>query len=179
MFNEAAEVFFKISNPDAIIYMLFFNACAGIGTKNVLSLIEKVLSTVPKYYCEDTRILIAVFDAYIKCGDLLNAEKVFSKMKRTVKSYGNLMNAYNKNNQSNRTLRLYEQMKIDDIQPNSFIYVLLINACANIGILSISQSIYNQISSNFLTHTYIQNALIDMWVRLLINLYCLFLFKEI
>jgi len=169
MFQEAIDLFFTISNPNDLNFMLFFNACAGIGTKNALPLIEKGLSTVPKYYCEDARILIAVFDAYVKCGDLLNAEKVLSKMKRTVKSYGNLMNAYNEDDQPDKTLNLYNRMTHDRIEPNSLIYVFLLNACAKIGTFTISQSVSEQIPSSFLNDPYVQTSLIDMWVSVIMN----------
>ncbi|CAF1681964.1 unnamed protein product, partial [Adineta ricciae] len=103
------------------------------------------------------------YDAFIKCGDLPKAEKLFPKIERTVRSYGNLMNAYNNNEQPEKTFKLYKRMKTDGIKANFLIYVFLLNACANLGVLSISQSIYEQIPKTFLDHPYVQTALIDMW----------------
>jgi pentatricopeptide repeat protein len=166
MFNEAIKLFFKISKPDEVNLMLFFNACSQIGTKEILALAKEVLSNLPNSYRKSLKILTAAFNAFIKCGDLSSAEQLFHKMERTVKSYGNLMNAYNKNDQPEKTLDLFKYMKIDRIQPNELIFVFLINACANIGTLSISQSISEQIPKSFLQHPYIQTSLIDMWVRI-------------
>jgi hypothetical protein len=70
-------------------------------------------------------------------------------------------------------------MKIDRIRPNELIFVFLFNACANIGTSSISQSISEQMPKSFLQHPYIQNSLIDMWVRIFIYRFICFLFEKI
>ncbi|CAF1282389.1 unnamed protein product [Adineta ricciae] len=163
MFQEAVDLFSEIIDPDEMNIMLFLNACSGIATKETLVTIDKVLSNIPNRYRESKQILIAAYDAFIKCGDLPKAEKLFPKIERTVRSYGNLMNAYNNNEQPEKTFKLYKRMKTDGIKANFLIYVFLLNACANLGVLSISQSIYEQIPKTFLDHPYVQTALIDMW----------------
>ncbi|CAF3527140.1 unnamed protein product [Rotaria socialis] len=163
MLNETVHLFFQIPNPDEIIFVLFFHACARIGTEEALRLAKKVLSNLPNSYRENSNILTTAFDAFIKCGDLLFAEKLLPKIKKISMSYGNLMKAYNKNNQPEKTLDLYEQMKFDKIEPDVICYLLLVNACSNIGILSICQSIFEQIPKSFLDNSYIKNALVDMW----------------
>ncbi|CAM4816940.1 unnamed protein product [Rotaria magnacalcarata] len=141
MLNEAVHLFFQIPNPDEIIFVLFFHACARIGTEEALSLVKKVLSNLPNSYREKSNVPTTAFDAFIKCGDLSSTEKLFPEIKKIVTSYGNLMNAYNKNNQPEKTLDLHEQMKFDKIEPDYLIcYLLLVNACSNIGILSIFNS---------------------------------------
>ena len=76
------------------------------------------------------------------------------------------MKAHNKNDQTEVTLDLFEQMKSDGVQPDPIIYVLVLNACANLGIISISEAIDQQVPDCLLANLYIKNALIDMWVRL-------------
>ncbi|CAF5224850.1 unnamed protein product, partial [Rotaria magnacalcarata] len=88
------------------------------GTEEALSLVKKVLSNLPNSYREKSNVLTTAFDVFIKCGDLSSAEKLFPKIKKIVTSYGNLMNAYNKNNQPEKTLDLHEQMKFDKIEPD-------------------------------------------------------------
>ncbi|CAF1478225.1 unnamed protein product [Adineta steineri] len=164
LLNKAIEIFFKIENPDEINYVLLLNACSRIGTEETLNIVKKILLNLPNSYQNNKNILTTAFDAFIKCNDLSNAEKIFPKIKQTVISYGNLMKFYNKNNQEEKTLNLYKQMIIDDnIQLDPIIYVHLINAAAHIGILSISNSIYKQIPKCFLQNIFIKNALIDMW----------------
>src|SRR5207302_10942324 len=116
MFNETINLFFKIQNPDQINFLLFFHACARIGTQETLNLVKRVLSNLPDCYRDNSNILTTAFDAFIKCGDLSSAEEIFPKIKKNKMSYGNLMNAYNKSNQPEKTLNLYEQMKVDGIE---------------------------------------------------------------
>ncbi|CAF3656312.1 unnamed protein product [Rotaria sp. Silwood1] len=163
MLNETINIFFKISNPDEIIFILFFHACARIGTKETLNLVKKVLSNIPNCYRKNSNILTTAFDAFIKCGDLSSAELIFSNIKRNRISYGNLMNAFNRNYQPDKTLDLYNKMKIDRIKLDIICWLHLINASANIGIISICQSIFEQIPMDFIENSYIKNALIDMW----------------
>ncbi|UJR29805.1 hypothetical protein I4U23_017349 [Adineta vaga] len=73
------------------------------------------------------------------------------------------MSAYNKTKQPEKTLDLYNQMKMNGTEINSIIYLIAINACSKLGILSISQSIYDDIPSLYRNDHFIQNALIDMW----------------
>jgi hypothetical protein len=56
-------------------------------------------------------------------------------------------------------------MKNENIQINKIISVLAINASSQIGDFSICQSIVQQIPNNFLSSRFIENSLIDMWVR--------------
>lgn len=59
----------------------------------------------------------------IKCGDPEYAEKLFSTMTKTVKSYGNLMNGFYENDNCIKVLDLYNQMKKISNQMKLSIYV--------------------------------------------------------
>ncbi len=48
---------------------------------------------------------------------------------------------YNDKNEPEKTLNLFEQMKQTKIEPNRIIFLLIINACAQIGDLSKCESI--------------------------------------
>jgi pentatricopeptide repeat protein len=111
----------------------------------------------------------------IKCGDCPSAEILFSKMPKTVIEYGNLMNGFVKENKPLKTLNLFNQMKIDNIQSDFIIYLSVIKALSQIGDYSMSQSIVEQIPDCFLLSCHIQRALIDMWVSLS---YIFFFFKK-
>ncbi|CAF5111549.1 unnamed protein product, partial [Rotaria sp. Silwood1] len=60
------------------------------------------------------------------------------------------MNAFNRNDQPDKTLDLYNKMKIDRIKLDIICWLHLINASANIGIISICQSIFEQIPMEFI-----------------------------
>jgi pentatricopeptide repeat protein len=74
------------------------------------------------------------------------------------------MKTYNMKNEFEKTFALFEQMKMEKIEPNDIIFLLIINACSQLGDLSICQSIFEQVTPTSLNNIWIQNALIDMWV---------------
>ncbi len=143
-----------------------FNACAQLGTNEALNLAKKVSKEIPKSFHSDLGLLTSLFDALIKCEDCLSAEILFSKMTKSVESYGNLMNGFNKENNPKKTLNLFNKMKLDGFEPDIISYISVIKALSIIGDYSILQSIVQQIPDSFLVDHRIQNALIDMWVSL-------------
>jgi hypothetical protein len=74
------------------------------------------------------------------------------------------MKLYQTRNEPEKILNLFQRMKKEEIQANEMIYVLLIDACAAIGDLSLSKSIISQIPKSLLNNLWIQNSSIDMWV---------------
>lgn len=164
MFQKAIDLFEKISDPDEVLVLLLFNACAQVPTTRSLSLARDVFSRIPSSFHRNPRLSAAAFDMFLKHDSLLEAEQLFAQMKNNVISYGNLMNAYNRRNEPQKSLCLFERMKIDRVDINLVICLLLINACSQVGMESISRSIVSQMSPQFLSNHRVRNALIDMWV---------------
>ena len=164
--DKAIDLFNQIKSPDEVNIILLFNACAQLGTDEALNLTKKVWKEIPKSFDSNRYLLTSLFDALIKCGDCLNAEILFSKMTKSVESYGNLMNGFNKEKNPEKTLSLFNQMKLDGFEPDIITYICVIKALSMIGDYSILESIVQQIPDSFLVDDNIQNALIDMWVSL-------------
>ncbi|CAF0744675.1 unnamed protein product [Adineta steineri] len=161
--NKAIDIFDEIKNPDEVILILLFNACSQLKTAEALNLIKNVFQQMPKFFYSNQRLLTTLFDAFIKCGDYSNARILFSKIPKSVESYGNLMNGSNRENNPSQTLELFNQMKSDHIKANTIIYLCVIKALSQTGDYSLSQSIIEQIPHHFLVNNQLQNALIDMW----------------
>jgi pentatricopeptide repeat protein len=142
-----------------------FNACAELGTNESLNLVKTVSTKVRKCFHSNPRLLNSLVNALIKCGDCPSAENLYRKMEKSVIGYGNLMNGYVKENNPSKTLHLFNQMKIDGIEPNLIIYLSVIKALAQIGDYSMSLSIVEQIPKCLLDDIQIQTTLIDMWVN--------------
>jgi pentatricopeptide repeat protein len=167
--QKAIDLFFQIKNPDRICFSILFNACADLATPESLTLGKQVLSRLPEEYRELDDILYSLSNMFIKCNDISNAESLFDRLNRNVKSYGSLMKLYQRRNEPEKILNLFQRMKKEKIQANGKIYVLLIDACSAIGDLSLSKSIISQIPKSFLNNLWIQNSSIDMWVSLFLN----------
>ena len=162
--KEAVEIFKKVKDYDEILLNVFFNACAQIGTQEILELIKDVSSKMPKPYLKNQLLLTSLFDAFIKCHDLVRSEHIFSMMKKTVINYGHLMNAFIENDQAEKALKLFEEMQNNRIELDHITYSIVIKALSIIGISEIAETIVDRIPRSVLTDRNIQNVLINMWV---------------
>ena len=68
--------------------------------------------------------------------------------------------------QSETKCKSFSERNSDDNEASFVIYLLIINALARLYDLLLSESIVQDIPSFYLSHPFIQNALIDMWVSL-------------
>jgi len=79
--KKAIDFFKNAENPDAILYNLFFNACAQIGSNEMLNLMETISEKIPKSFYQNERMLTSMIDAFMKCHDVRRAEFVFKQTK--------------------------------------------------------------------------------------------------
>lgn len=164
MAKKAIDLYFHIDKPDEITTTVFFNACAQLKDKETLILAEKIFSKLPIQFRQSRLLLQSVLNMFCQCNDISKAEIIFNQIDPDVVDYGILMKLYNEQDQPEKTLELFERMKQKNIQRNSIIFVLVINACANIHFLSLCQSIIKQIPVSLMNDRWIQTALVDMWV---------------
>ena len=76
-----------------------------------------------------------------------------------------MMKGFNINNEPLKTLNLFEKMKKESILLNEIIFLLLIDAYSQIGIISRCKTIVESVPSSMLSSPKIQTTLIDMWVK--------------
>ncbi|CAF2046660.1 unnamed protein product [Rotaria magnacalcarata] len=150
--GKAINLFKQIENPSEVNLIVFFNVCAQLRTQEALSLVKQTVKKMRKSYYLNSRLLTSLLDAFIKCGDSSSGEILFSKMKKSVENYGNLMSGFNKENNPEKTLDLFNKMKND--------------ALSRIGDYSISESMIKQMPDSFCHDNQIQTALIDMWGKI-------------
>ena len=163
--EKAMQLFSKISKPDEMILSLLLRSCVQVGTKQALDLGYKVWSEMSSVNRKNKYILTAALNMFIACGHLSSAEHLFMTMKPDVIDYGQMMKFYNNQDMPMTTINLYEQMKKEGIQGDSVTFILLVDACAQIGIKSRCRSIVSQIPPTLLANLKLQSALIHMWVN--------------
>jgi hypothetical protein len=94
--NKAIDIFNDIQDPNEIIIIVLFNACAQLGTQASLDLVRKVLLEIPKSFHSNPRLLTSLFDALMKCGDVQNAEVLFIRStNKVLPMYGAMMKGNN------------------------------------------------------------------------------------
>ncbi|CAF1464407.1 unnamed protein product [Adineta ricciae] len=163
MVEQAFDLFEKITNPNEILLIQIFNTCAKLENQKALNCGRKFFEQMPIEYEKHQFLMNSAFNMFIKCGDSTFAERIFKKIPRFCIGYGRLMKIFNLEKQPEKTIDLYEQMKHDEIKPDRIIYLLLINACAQIGLKSICQRIVDEIPKDLLLDHPIQTSLIYMW----------------
>ena len=144
-------------------YSILFKICASIADEHALKYGQMIFKTMPHEYQTNRIILTSYFHMLIRCGDNRSAEELFNgRLVRNVISYGAIMKVFNDNGQADKTLKLFEKMKEEEISPNEIIFQLLLDACSQIGDLSLAQRIVSQIPLE--SHS-LDIGLIDLWVR--------------
>jgi pentatricopeptide repeat protein len=134
--------------------------------EEALTLGKHVLSKMPAELEQkhtNAQVYYAILDMFIKCGDFEMAEALFNRSNRNVISYGSMMKMYNLTNRPEKTLTLYARMKREKIEANYVIFIVLLNACAQLSDLSLRETIRSQIPPNLSNNLKIRTSLVDMW----------------
>ncbi|CAF1288256.1 unnamed protein product [Adineta steineri] len=165
MCEKALDLYQQVQlNHNNITYSILFNTCAELSTNRAKEIGNKLLREMPKKFKEYNYINNSAIDMLMKFGDIKNAEILFQTIKKKdIITYGAMMKGYNINNEPLKSLKLFEEMKKNNIIIDEIISIILIDTCAKIGIRSMCQSIVNQISPHLLDNQQIKNALISMW----------------
>ncbi|CAF1457177.1 unnamed protein product [Adineta steineri] len=165
MHDKVLDLFEQIElNLDDISYSIIFNACAQLSNDRAKQIGRRLLGDIPEKFKENNYIQSSAMDMLMQFGDIENAEVLFKMFKeKNIITYSAMMKGYNINNEPLKSLKLFEEMKKNDIKIDEILSVILIDTCAKIGIRSICESIVNQFPSYLYNNQYICNALISMW----------------
>ncbi|CAF2115377.1 unnamed protein product [Rotaria magnacalcarata] len=122
--------------PNQAILAVLFSACSRVGNDRAMKIGRKLLNQMPKNFLNDNKLLTSAINMLMRFGD-------------NIITYATMMNGYNINNEPLKSLKLFEDMKRDDINADAIVLIILIGACAPIGMLSKCQSIVAQIPLHF------------------------------
>ncbi|XP_031288207.1 pentatricopeptide repeat-containing protein At3g26630, chloroplastic-like [Pistacia vera] len=101
------------------------------------------------------------------CGDLDSARAVFEQMEsRNVVSWTAMINAYVRNQQPQEAFELFWRMQLDNVRPNEFTLVSLLQACTDLGSLKLGSWIHDfALKNGFELGVFLGTALIDMYSK--------------
>ncbi|CAF1152611.1 unnamed protein product [Rotaria sordida] len=165
MYDKALDLFEQMPlNPNNVIYIIVFNACAQILNDRGEEIGRKLLHQMPKHFHNDNVLLTSAIDMLMRFGDVQSAEKLFRTIKKKdIVLYGAMMNGYNINNEPLKCLQLLEEIKQHGFILDECVSTILINACARLGMISRCQLVIDQIPSYLYNNQCIRNSLIHMW----------------
>ncbi|CAF4329513.1 unnamed protein product, partial [Rotaria magnacalcarata] len=163
--KKVIDLFNEIKDPDRVIIILLFNACAQLGTTEELNLIKRILSNIPESLFLEPTLSSPLIHVFMKCGDVTSAKSLFDRStKKTISMYGAMMKGFIINNLSKQAIDLFSEIK----DPNEIIITLFFNACAQLGTekeLLLLKSISSKISNSFYSDPYVVTSLLDAFMK--------------
>ncbi|KAL6549966.1 hypothetical protein OROMI_020454 [Orobanche minor] len=102
-------------------------------------------------YDKDELIGSALLDMYAKCGDMISSSQVFNEMisKRDVISWNSMIVGYAKNGYAESALRIFDEMKRANVEPDEITFLGVLTACSHAGMVSEGQEIYDVMISRY------------------------------
>jgi pentatricopeptide repeat protein len=110
----------------------------------------------------------ALVDAYVKRGDLAEADRVHSDIfVQDVVSWSALIAGYAQHRQGQAALECYERMKCQGATPSEVTFVSILNACGSAGAIDEGERIHKELSSSntLMKDAVLGNALVDMYAK--------------
>nr|AEB39773.1 pentatricopeptide repeat protein 43 [Funaria hygrometrica] len=116
---------------------------------------------------KDIRVLTTLIKMYSKCGSLRDAENVFSTVQeKDVVCWNAMLAAYAHSDRGQDALKLFQQMQLEGVNPDSSTYSTALNACARLTAVEHGKKIHAQLKeAGMETDTRVSNSLIEMYSR--------------
>nr|CAD1834197.1 unnamed protein product [Ananas comosus var. bracteatus] len=152
--------------PDVYTFPCVLRSCGGIPD---LNLGREVHGHVVRFgFASETDVLNALITMYAKCGDLVNARKVFDDMpKRDCISWNAMIAGYFENEESVKGLALFLTMRNRSIEPDLMTMTSVISAYGSLSDWSLGKEIHGYaIKKDFIADVSVHNALIQMYSSL-------------
>jgi pentatricopeptide repeat protein len=167
--NKALELFRQMQlqgvKPNPVTFVGVLNACAtAVALEEGRHVHEQILQSG----CEsDVTVGNSLIDMYAKCGSMEDAWRVFNKMPmHTVVSWTVMILGHVKCGQGQRALELFQQMQLENVQPDPVTFMGVLNACASVLALAEGRLIHQQIvQCGCESAVFVGNSLIDMYTK--------------
>lgn len=150
---------------DTVTYVNVFGLCACLKDLRLgLQVHSKMLMSNVK--C-DAYVCSAVINMYGKCGDVLNAQRIFDGLQnQNVVLWTAIITANFQNSCFEEALNLFAKMKLQGAKPNEITFAVLLNASAGLSALRNGHLLHACIEkSGFKDHIVVGNALINMYAK--------------
>ena len=182
--NKAIDLFHQMNEPNDVIFILMFQACAQLETKEAVDLIRFLRSKMPTSFYSNPHLLTSFIDALMNCEDVQTAEIFFNKVQvKSISIYGAMIKGtkmtvmfssissdicssigYVKSKQINKAIDLFHQID----KPDDVIFILMFQACAQLGkkgALTLIQSFLTKMPTSFYSNPRLLTSLIDGFVK--------------
>ncbi|XP_071735525.1 pentatricopeptide repeat-containing protein At4g13650 [Rutidosis leptorrhynchoides] len=167
--EESILLFTEMHNsgilPTPYVFSSVISSCTKIS---FFDLGEQLHSLIHKWgFSSETFVCNALVTLYSRCGNLLSAEQIFTKMEnRDGVSYNTLISGLAQKGLSEKALELYGKMQSDKLKPDSVTVSGLLSACASIGDLINGMQLHSYaIKSGICADIIIEGSLLDLYAK--------------
>lgn len=165
--------------PDVQAFVGALKACSSLASLNkvgrtghgslCLHQVRTIHSHITSSGLEMEAVLGTVLvDAYIKCGSLVEARRVFENLpRRDVVSWTSIIMGYVQNEEGDVALSLYTRMEHEDVVPNDWTFVGALKACGTVAGLDKGKMIHAQIVKTRRGDygSFLASGLVDMYAK--------------
>ncbi|XP_027107983.1 pentatricopeptide repeat-containing protein At3g62890-like [Coffea arabica] len=139
------EMLMKDVRPDETTLVSVISACTHVAALDQ----GKWLHAYIRKNGLDINIILGttLIDMYMKCGCVENAVEVFTGMKdKGVSTWNALILGLAMNGQVERSLEIFEQMKISEVVPNEITFVAVLGACRHMGLVDLGRGYFESMT---------------------------------
>eukprot|EP01018_Ginkgo_biloba_P006326 Gb_17177 [translate_table: standard] len=167
--EEALALFHQMQltgyQPNHFTFAAVLTACAKLASlEQGMEIHEQIIRSK---FPSDAFVENALVDMYAKCGNIEKARHVFDEMsQRDVISWTSMIGGYVQSGQSAEAIKLFQQMQLAGMKPDSKTFVSVLPAYANLAALEQGIEIHKEIiRSGCQSDVFVGNTLVDMYAK--------------
>lgn len=150
--QEALKLFIEMQEfglkPDQVTMLSVISACANLGALNQAKQIH--IYTDKNGFQKALPINNALSHMYAKCGSLAGAVEIFDQMsKKDVISWTSMIRAFGIHGDAAGALKLWNQMKDENVQPNWITFAGVLYACSHDGLVEEGKRIFSSMVNDY------------------------------
>ncbi|KAF3454473.1 hypothetical protein FNV43_RR04920 [Rhamnella rubrinervis] len=149
--EEAIQIFKKMVKTGIDIDPNMVSAILGVfGVDTSLGLGKQIHSLIiKKNFSCNPYVSNGLINMYSKCGELEESVKVFSRMSQTNSiSWNSMIAAFARHGDGFKALKLYEEMKMEGLQPTDVTFLSLLHACSHVGLVEKGMEFLNSMATD-------------------------------
>ncbi|CBI40853.3 unnamed protein product, partial [Vitis vinifera] len=169
-FTCAAKSFFATAHNGASfseslqLYSSLIQQCIGIKSITDITKIQSHALKRGFHHSLGNKLI----DAYLKCGSVVYARKVFDEVPhRHIVAWNSMIASYIRNGRSKEAIDIYQRMVPDGILPDEFTFSSVFKAFSDLGLVHEGQRAHGQsvVLGVGVSNVFVGSALVDMYAK--------------